>query len=60
MPCALDDDQGVRSGDHAQGVLHLRDRSERVFGPVDEKRPRAKLGKVGCPQLRGLPRRVQR
>jgi hypothetical protein len=60
VPSALDDDQGVRSGDRGQGVLHLWNRSERVLGPLDEQRPRAKLGKVGCPQLHGLSRRVQR
>jgi hypothetical protein len=33
MPSAFDDNHSVRSGDRGQGVLHLRNRSERVLGP---------------------------
>ena len=60
VPSAFDDNQGIRSRDRAQGVLHLWNRSERVLGSLDEKRPRAKLGKVGRPQLHRLSRWVQR
>ena len=60
VPGAFDDNQGMRSVDRAQRVLHLWNRSERVLGSLDEKRPRAKLGKVVCPQLRGPSRWVQR
>ncbi len=60
VPGVFDDNRGVRSGNRAQGVLHLWNRAERVLRSLDEKRPCAKLGKVGSPQLRGLSRRVQR
>ncbi len=49
MPGAFHDYQCGRTGDRGQGVLHLWNRSERVLGSLDEKRPCAKIGKVGCP-----------
>ncbi len=60
VPGVFDDNQSVRSGNRAQGALQLWNQSERVLGSLDEKRPCAKLGKVSCPQLPRLSRRVQR
>ena len=56
---AFDGQQPHGAGNQGDGHLHLRQRAERIGGPVNEDRGRAQLRKMRGPDLLGLPRGMQ-